>query len=56
MSYRLVADQTWDLMAEETKLTVVLRNSAGKSFANGLYYLMVDTPNGKSILKLLVLR
>lgn len=56
MSYRLAADQTWDLMAEETKLTVVLRDSGGKTFANGLYYLMVDTPNGKSILKLLVLR
>ena len=33
-----------------------LKDEDGKPFANGLYYLMVDTPNGKSILKLLVLR
>ena len=55
-SHRRVSEQSWELAAEETKLTMGLKDEDGKPFANGLYYLMVDTPNVKSILKLLVLR
>jgi hypothetical protein len=55
-SYRLVSEGAWDVTGRETSLDWVLVDKGGKSLANGLYHVVVETPEGKKVLKLLVMR
>jgi hypothetical protein len=55
-SFRRVGEQSWNLAVGEAKRMVALKDDDGKPFANGLYYLIVEGPDGKWTLKFLVLR
>lgn len=56
-AFRLVKDKKIEnLPAGTNKLLLDLNDDWGKPLANGLYYLVLTTPENKVVLKLLVLR
>jgi hypothetical protein len=56
MSTRLVTDLSWSLQAQEKTLQWSLVDRRGKPLADGLYYVVLEGPDGRRVLKLLVLR
>ena len=55
--YRVVNDiQFPQVPAGLARLAIPLQSKSGAPLANGLYYLVVQTPNQRQILKLLILR
>jgi hypothetical protein len=51
-----VQDQTYDQVGAGQTVTVELKDRQGTPLADGLYYLVVTTNRGRTVLKLLVLR
>jgi hypothetical protein len=56
LAFRKVQDQTFPQVSPGVELAVDLADKWGSRLANGLYYLVVTTNQGRSIEKLLVLR
>jgi hypothetical protein len=55
-AFRKVMDTTYPPVPSNTVVVVPLIGKGGKPLANGLYYVVVTTGNGKATGKLLVLR
>lgn len=55
LAFRKVADKNLVLPAGPDPV-ILLTDSWGNQLANGLYYLVFDTPEGRSIQKILILR
>jgi hypothetical protein len=56
VNFRKVQDTTFDSVPSGTAVVVSLTGWGGHFLANGLYYVVVTTNNGRAIGKLLVLR
>ncbi|HJT24546.1 MAG TPA: hypothetical protein VJ873_08200, partial [bacterium] len=56
LGYRKVQDVTVQNVRVGAPVTIDLLDKAGVSLSNGLYYLVVTTPQGRRSLKLLILR
>jgi hypothetical protein len=55
-AFRMVNSFTVSHQAGGADVSLPLTDRGGRPLANGLYYVMVTTPEGRSILKLLILR
>ena len=55
-AFRLVDKFTADQMAGGSNVSLPLTDQGGSPLANGLYYVVVTTPEGRSTLKLLIIR
>lgn len=55
-AHRLVARQVVTPDAASGFITVILRDRKGSPLANGFYFIAVDTPSFRTLLKLMVLR
>jgi hypothetical protein len=56
-AFRKVAEQTYSQVpAGVSTLSIDLKDKTGVPLANGLYYVVVRTPAGRTIAKLLILR
>jgi hypothetical protein len=57
IAFRMVKEETFqNLSAGPNDLPLTLIDKWGRDLANGLYYILVDTPVGKTKAKLLILR
>jgi hypothetical protein len=55
-AYRKVRETAYSNVRPGTAVTLELIDKTGTPLSNGLYFVNVLTPQGKSVLKLLVLR
>lgn len=56
LAFRKVNEIDYPDVAARSLVTLPLTDQTGKPLANGLYYIVIHTNQGRSILKLLVIR
>jgi hypothetical protein len=57
LAFRMVREETFqNLPAGPDDLSLTLTDKWGRDLANGLYYILIETPVGKAKAKLLILR
>jgi hypothetical protein len=55
-AFRKVNTEKFQQVLAGATVTVILTDRTGKPLADGLYYVVVETRQGRSILKLMILR